>query len=365
MSPEPLPLVVVSLTWREAPGRVRARLTGGDSTGVAEGLVRQGATGLVELHTCARSTWVVAGGPAPWLGALLDAHVRDRCGRAPSVRVGFDALVHLLGVSVGLDSFVQGEADIGRQVRAAFARARREGRTDPLLRAVGQGVVRLIGAGRRAGFVRANRGVGHLAVADLLARGADRTRAIGVIGTGEIGRRVVASLTRVGWVRPVLYNRTPAPGVLPLGALGDHEGVVVCTAGPAHWLPRPPGARWVVDLGVPAQVDGAAIGLDELLGGEGQRLEPAVRARAEAAVHEAALGVAEAFRHHALRRGLTHANTLRDRFLRESLGACVAEALRDLDAEQQRRVVRATEAAIRRYNHQLLTWLRAGALEGT
>lgn len=360
-----LALGVVSLTWREAPTRTRAAVMEAVGSSLWDGLARQGATGLVEVHTCARSMWITSGAPAEWLASLVAAHVRGRVGVSPGVSTGLDGLQVLFRVSVGLDSHVQGEADIGRQVSAAFAAARRRRETDPVLHGVEHGLARLAAAGHRLGFLRPNRGLGHLAVAALEERGVDRDRPVGVVGAGAIGRRVVASLHRAGWAPPVVYNRTAGGEVLPLDAVGAHEALVVCTAGPPRWFRPSEAHRWVVDLGFPPQVDGPSVGLDRLLEGAGLALPPADRARAEAAVEREVERVVDGLRHLALRRGLAQANLLRDRFLEESLEGVLSDGLRGLDGEQRRRVVRAAEAAIRRYNHQLLTWLRAGAAEGT
>ncbi len=360
MSPDPLGLSVVSLSWREAPSRVRALVAGAVPAEVWDGLRLQGGTGLVEVHTCARSMWVLSGESGPWLAALVDAHVRTRCGVGPTVWSGDDALVYLFRVALGLDSFVQGEADVGRQVSVAFAQARRAGRTDPLLHAVEHGLAHLAAASHRQGFVRPNLGLGQLAVGALEEAGVDRTLPVGVVGAGAIGRRVAASLLRAGWAAPVLYNRTPGPGLLALDRVAGHEGLVVCTSGPPRWFRPPPDARRVVDLGLPSQVEGPAIGLDRLLAGEGLALPAPVLARAEAAVAAEAERVAVGWRNLALRRGLAQANVLRDRFLDECLEEELSEGLDGLEPDQRRRVMRAAEGAIRRYNHQLLTWVRAG-----
>ena len=365
MSPDALGLSVVSLSWREAPSRVRALLAGGVPPEVWAGLQLQGGTGLVEVHTCARSMWLVSGGTGAWLGALLHAHVQARCGVGPTVWTGTDALTFLYRVAVGLDSLAQGEADVGRQVRRAFAQARRVGHTDPLLHAAEHGLAHLAAAGQREAFVRPNRGLGQLAVAALVDAGADRRIPVGVIGAGAIGRRVAASLIRAGWAPPVLYNRTAGPGLVALDRVGGHEALVVCTAGPAGWFRPPADVRRVVDLGLPSQVDGPTIGLDRLLTGQQQALPEPVLARAEAAVAEEVLRVAERWRNVDLRRGLGGANVLRDRFVDECLEDALSEGLDGLAPEQRRRVMRAAEGAIRRYNHQLLTWVRAGFGEGS
>jgi len=360
--PETDRLAAVSLTWRDAPTAVRAAVAQELGDEVWAGAVAQGATGLLEVHTCARSLWVVAGEPAAWVGALVQAHVTRRAGVAPTLRVGRDAARFALAVAVGLDSFVQGEADVGRQMTRAFEASRKRGRLDGTLNLLERGVARLLAQAHRSGWVRPNRGVGQLAVSWLAAQGADPSRPVGVVGTGAIGQRVVASLARAGWAPPVRYNRTPREGVAGLDAIGAHEALVVCTAGRSAWLDAD--ARWVVDLGTPAQVrsnrGGAIAGLETLLAGDALGLPSRTVADANAAVERETDALGDKLRAAHRRRALAEARELRDRFLNDALQEELATALEGLDSEQRRRVVRAASAAIRRYNHQLVAWLREG-----
>lgn len=360
MPPE-VGLAAVGLTWRDAPTRVRARAAEPFSDAEWAGLRAQGARGLVELHTCARSLWVVAGDSPAWLGALVQSRAAARAGlpSLPPVRVGTDAASLVLRVAVGLDSFVQGESDVGRQLRRAFDQARATRRDDGTLNLLAQSVAHLVAAGRDGGWIRRNRGVGRLAVDALVRAGVPRTAAVGVVGAGDIGRRVVASLKRAGWAEPVVYNRTPMPHVKPLDDLAHAEqrAWVVCTAAPRAWFAAPEGAL-VVDLGTPAQVVGPAVGLDALLVGDPLAL-PADRVRsAEAAVEREVGAFLVRLAAGERRRGLDGTRRVRDRFLAEQLGPLLGEALAPLAPDQRRRVLRATEHAIRRYNHQVVRWLR-------
>lgn len=360
MPPE-VGLAAVGLSWRDAPTRVRSRAAERFSDEEWAGLRTQGGRGLVELHTCARSLWVVAGESPTWLGALVQSRAAARAGLAtfPQVRVGADAASFVLRVAVGLDSFVQGESDVGRQVRGAFETARKAERSDVTLNLLAQSVAQLIAAGREGGWIRKNRGVGQLAVDALVRAEVPRTAEVGVVGAGDIGRRVVASLKRAGWVDPVVYNRTRVPHAKPLEDLAhaEHRAWVVCTAAPHAWFSAPDGAL-VVDLGAPAQVVGPAVGLDTLLVGDPLAL-PAERVRlAEAAVEREVGAFLVRLAAGERRRGLDGTRRVRDRFLAEQLGPLLDEALAPLAPDQRKRVLRATEHAIRQYNHQVVRWLR-------
>jgi glutamyl-tRNA reductase len=364
MSAEEAPLVAVWLTWREAPSALRARLGAPLDTAQVASLRAQGVEGVVEVHTCARSLWVAAARDGEWAGALLQSLVAARADGAvlPMVMCGLDAARYVLRVAVGLDSYVQGEADIGGQVLAAFDAAREGGRSAGALNLLQQAAARLVAEGRDQGFIRPNRGLGALAVSALVSRGVDLSVPVAVVGAGAIGARVVGALGRAGAAPPVYYNRTPRPDTRPLDAVGKgrHRAAVVCTAGPERWFQPPRGLDWVIDLGMPAQVRAApnVVELDVLLAGDPQRLpDDRVRA-AELAVEREIGGLCARVRAARWQRGLQGAVALRDAFVGEELDRCLAEALDDLPEEQRRRVRAAAEAALRRYNHRMLTWIK-------
>lgn len=369
-------LSVVSLTWRDAPGAVRGRLATPVEEDERRSLKRQGARGMAEVHTCARSTWIFSATEPGWVGALWQAQTARRLGELysshdeegrrsplPALYVGEDAFRHVLRVAVGLESYVQGEADIGGQVGRALEAARLAHRSDVVLNQLGQSVARLVTRGRNEGFIRPNRGLGQLAVERLTRMGADLSRPVGVVGLGDIGRRVMASLRRAGGAPPVAYNRSGRGEARPLGELaaGGHEALIVCTAGPEGWFEPPPGVRLLVDLGVPRQVGryaGVRVGMDALLAGDPLCL-PDERLRLSASAVEEELGdLFERLRSVQVRRGLEGMNMLRDTFLAEELTALLGDALDGLPLERRRRLVRAAESAIRRYNHLVLNQVK-------
>lgn len=368
-------LSVVSLTWRDAPGAIRGLLAAPMEEEERRSLKRQGARGIAEVHTCARSTWILSAGEAEWVGTLWQAQTARRLGEVsathgvdgrinllPTLYSGEDAFRHVLRVAVGLESYVQGEADIGGQVGRALEGARLAQRSDVVLNQLGQSVARLVTRGRNEGFIRPNRGLGQLAVERLVRMGADLTRPVGVVGLGDIGRRVMASLRRAG-ASPIAYNRSGRGEARPLGELaaGGHPYLIVCTAGPEGWFVPPPGTEMVVDLGVPRQIgafDGPRVGIDALLAGDPLCL-PDERLRNSAiAVEEELIDLFERLRSVQMRRGLEGINVLRDTFLAEELTGLLGDALEGLPMERRRRIVRAAEGVIRRYNHLVLNQVK-------
>lgn len=354
--PAELPLAAVSLTWREAPTAVRDRGAIPLDEARWQALRAHGVRGLIALHTCARSLWVIDAESPAWVGALWQAQVAGLTGVNPPLRTGSDAARFVLRVAVGLDSHMQGEADIGRQFARAVTDARAAGRVSGILGTIGREAASLVSLGSHHGWVRPNRGVGSLAVEDLRSRGLPLNATVGVIGAGAIGHRVVASLRRAGFAEPVVYNRSPKPGTRPLSECRGHPAVVVCTAGPARSLKVE--APLVLDLGAPPQVDGPAIGLDALLSGEGLKLDAEHLAASEAAVEAAVLHLVAEEEARRWRRRLGGVRALRDRFLDDELERLLGEAVHDLAEGDRRRILAAARGAIRRYDHEIVTLLR-------
>jgi len=358
------PLVAVSLTWREASSAARARASDPVGASLFEALRAHGVEGLVELHTCARSLWLAATPQAPWVGALLQSSVAGRTGgeAVPVVFEGTAAARHALRVAVGLDSYVQGESDIGGQFLAAFDGARAAGHSAVALNLLHQSAARLLAEGRDAGFVRPNRGLGQLAVSALLERGVDLSVPVAILGAGAIGARVGASLRRAGAAPPVVYNRTPRADTRPLDTVGEggHVAAVVCTAAPGRWFEPGPELATVIDLGQPAQVvaGSAVLDLDTLLAGDPMRLPDERLRAAEDAVEREIGGLLARVRTIHWHRSLGGASNLRDQFLDHELDVFLAEALGALSEDQQRKVRHAARGAVRHYSHRMLTWIK-------
>jgi hypothetical protein len=261
-------LTLIELTWRDASGAARA-------------LARTAASGGVPLHTCARASWLCDRDAAVVLAELW-AHT-------PTVRTGVDAVRHFFRVAVGQDSLVEGEADVGVQLRVALE-ATAGGASRPM-RILRHELVRLLREGRLAGFVRPHVGLAEVAVAEILRGGGSAVgpgSRVGVVGAGTLGRRVVHALGRHD-LAPVLFNRTPASDALALDRIADEPVAawIVATSAPAPWF-VPPVPVPLVDLGhVRQSLAPQAVSLDLLLARPGLRLSDDRRAASIVAIEAA------------------------------------------------------------------------------
>ena len=149
------------------------------------------------LHV--RNALIRASGAAP---GTLDAHLRPIPGLA--------AVEHLFDVVSGLDSQMVGEVEIAGQVKEAYADALARGMTGPVLNRLFQ---RAFQAGA---WARTNTGIsqgqvslGNVAV-DLAERvfGPLNDARILVLGTGDVGRRVVQALVSRGAGQVSVASRT-------------------------------------------------------------------------------------------------------------------------------------------------------------
>jgi glutamyl-tRNA reductase len=327
----------------------------------------------VVLATCHRVEVYLSGAAAenadelaPELNACGDAAFGANLTRL----YGSKAVMHLFEVAAGLDSVVQGEAQVRGQVRAALASAPPS--CDPILRRLFE---RALSLGRslrqRGGLGGVERSVGSLAVDEIVRLVPDPQRkTVLVVGAGDMGALAVRALARrVG--RIVVANRdrgradelarsanAEAIGLADVPAeLGridaivsaaDTRGSVLTEAVLAERVAR--GPLPVVDIAVPRSVAPAARALagityrsvDDLAGA--QVLSPAdaerVRAECQAEADRFAREIAERAAARAITDVRAHADAMRRRQLDRAMRRLGHLSSRD------RRVVEALSARV-------------------
>ena len=125
-----------------------------------------------------------------------------------------DAIVHLFGVTAGLDSAVLGETEIVGQVRTAWEKAMEEGASRNTLNLLFRYALEV---GKRArtetAISRSTASVSHAAVemAEEILGSLDGKNVL-VVGAGEMGEGVAASLSRAGVANVTVVNRTASRG---------------------------------------------------------------------------------------------------------------------------------------------------------
>ncbi|MBI4013826.1 MAG: glutamyl-tRNA reductase [Candidatus Rokubacteria bacterium] len=287
-----LPVVVVGLDHGSAPVELRERLAVPESrlpAALADLLAHTGLGEALLLATCNRvEVWgLEQGGDAAaavtrWLAAQAEAPPAELAGLL-YVRRGLEAVAHMASVAAGLDSMVIGEPQILGQVKAAHATAAAQGAVGPVLGdAVGQAL-------RIAKRVRTETEVGRGAVsvsyaAVELARkifGDLRERTVVLLGAGEMGGLAARHLADLGVSRLVITSRTTeraeaiaretggkavafedfprhAASADILICAATAPGVLVTQAHVAAWVASRPRPLFIIDLGVPRNVDRAA-----------------------------------------------------------------------------------------------------------
>ncbi len=277
-------LAILGASYRAAPTEVRARLQAAADDETLDGLLGGGyATGLVCIATCSRVEWLISADDPRWATQLLEARLRERS--MLHRRFGAFALRYLFRVSAGLDSVVEGEAAVGRQTLDAFRAAHARGRLDPTLSLIWNALGRMTHDKRSLGpFVGLERAVA--------ARARGRRR-VAVFGRGDIGARVVATLSEEG-CSVSAFRRAALPSFIADARVA--ELVVVASGAREPWLelPERQDGPMCIDLGSPPQVAHApgwsVETLDELLasrlaleGSRRHRLEEIVEAQVIAA----------------------------------------------------------------------------------
>ncbi len=230
--------------------------------------------------------------PEPFLESVADwgeIGERER-GRQLYVRSGRNAAKHLFFVASSLDSLVQGETQIRKQVKEAYSTAVDCEVVGPTLHAlfqealrVSKEIVRTTGIGRGSVSVAG-------AAADLVERvfgKLDRAKAV-IIGAGETAELVMTHLRGRGVQRMLVLNRSPdrarelaarfeaeAAGLDAVHKrLAEADVLVAATGAPEHLI-TPKEARAtlrrrrgrplvLLDISVPRAVDPAVDALDNV-----------------------------------------------------------------------------------------------------
>ena len=295
MSERPRNLVALSATHRTAGLDERAAFTvpaGGAEVFYAAAR-EAGLAEAVLLATCNRLEAYAVGDEAAALhvrsallkatgapAAILDQHLKP----VP----GLEAVEHLFSVVSGLESQMVGEVEIAGQVKDAYADALARGMTGPVLNRVFQRAFQA-GAWARThtGISHGHVSIGNVAV-DLAERafGALADARVLVLGTGDVGRRVVQALVSRGAGQVAVASRTFenarllaaefGGACLPLadalaqahahdvivGGAAVERALLDAAALRAHVARRHGRPLLLVDLGVPRNFDPAARALD-------------------------------------------------------------------------------------------------------
>ncbi len=230
----------------------------------------------VPLTTCNRAELVLALAEDVQLEDLRTSLVPPYLPRGYAF-AGEAALEHLCRVAASLDALNPGEDQIMGQVREAFEAARRAGRVGPITSFAFQQALRIAKRVRREiSLAPAQTSLFSLARPEFEARLPKPAR-VAVVGLGEMGRLAARSLAANSDLELWLVNRTEARAEelsLELGArymaleafLSTPpmlEGLVVATPVKhligAGFMQKQPALRAIVDLGLPPNVDPAAL----------------------------------------------------------------------------------------------------------
>lgn len=286
-------LQLIGLSHKTAPLEVRERCHRVDPRRLLDEL-RAHAPEVTVLSTCNRFEVYTAGvdDPEPFLESVAEwgeIGERER-GQQLYVRSGRNAAKHLFFVASSLDSLVQGETQIRKQVKEAYSTAVDCEVVGPTLHAlfqealrVSKEIVRTTGIGRGSVSVAG-------AAADLAERvfgKLDRVKAL-IIGAGETAELVMTHLRGRGVQRMLVLNRSPdrarelaarfeaeAAGLDAVHKrLAEADVLVAATGAPEHLI-TPKEARAalrlrrgrplvLLDISVPRAVDPAVDALDNV-----------------------------------------------------------------------------------------------------
>jgi len=398
-------LALIGCNHRTASVELRERVafTQKQALDAADELRRQGILEeAVVLSTCNRSElYGVAGEGGSALTEAMEEFFTSFHGLARSELAGKfyhwtgrDAIYHLYRVAAGLDSMMLGEAEILGQLRTAYSQALDHRATGPILNRVFQGALEV---GKR---VRSETEVGTRPMSVALAGVKLAERVFGnlkgrnalIIGAGAVAEQVVEQLRNrsIGSLQVVnrSYDRAAdlaermggrAAPWESLEAEMNQPDIIVTSAGGGPILTRKMlersiaarGGRpvFVVDLGLPRNVDAAVAGLYNLylynIDDLGEIVEQNKKAR-EAEVPRAEAIIAEHIAKFESWRASLEAGSivddLRGRFHQQRL-LLLEQKLKempDVSPEERRRIARITEELIERVLDEPAERLRSG-----
>jgi glutamyl-tRNA reductase len=399
-------LALIGCNHRTASVELRERVafTQKQALDAADELRRQGILEeAVVLSTCNRSElYGVAGEGGSALTEAMEEFFTSFHGLARSELAGKfyhwtgrDAIYHLYRVAAGLDSMMLGEAEILGQLRTAYSQALDHRATGPVLNRVFQGALEV---GKR---VRSETEVGTRPMSVALAGVKLAERVFGnlkgrnalIIGAGAVAEQVVEQLRNrsIGGLQVVnrSYDRAAdlaermggraAPWESLESEMNQPDIIVTSTGGTGPILTRKMldraiaarGGRpvFVVDLGVPRNVDAAAAGLYNLylynIDDLGEIVEQNKKAR-EAEVPRAEAIIAEHIAKFESWRASLEAGSivddLRGRFHQQRL-LLLEQKLKempDVSPEERHRIARITEELIERVLDEPAERLRSG-----
>jgi len=404
--PGRIQLALIGCNHRTASVELRERVsfTQKQALDAADELRRQGILEeAVVLSTCNRSElYGVAGEGGSALTEAMEEFFTSFHGIARSEVTGKfyrwagrDAIYHLYRVAAGLDSMMLGEAEILGQLRTAYGQALDHGATGPVLNRVFQGALEV---GKR---VRSETEVGTRPMSVALAgvKLAERVfgnlkgRAALIIGAGAVAEQVVEQLRNRSIGSLLVVNRSFDRAADLAGRMGgratawealeaemSQPDILVTSAGGTgavltrKMLERAIASRggrpiFVVDLGVPRNVDAAAAGLYNLylynIDDLGEIVEQNKKAR-EAEVPRVEAIIAEHIAKFESWRAALEAGSivddLRGRFHQQRL-LLLEERLKempDVSPEERHRIARITEELIERVLDEPAERLRSG-----
>jgi glutamyl-tRNA reductase len=399
-------VALIGCNHRTAPVELRERIsfTQQQALDAADELRRQGILEeAVVLSTCNRSE--LYGVPGEFGAASTEAmedfltsfHRISRSDLEGKFYrwMGREAVQHLYRVAAGLDSMMLGEAEILGQLRTAYGQALDHGATGPVLNRVFQGALEV---GKR---VRSETEVGARPMSVALAGVKLAERVFGnlkghvalIIGAGAVAEQVVEQLRGRGIGNLKVINRSYDRAADLAGRVGgtavawesledvlSEPDIIVTSAGGAgpvltnRMLERAIQARsgrpvFVVDLGVPRNVDAAAAGLYNLylynIDDLGEIVEQNKKAR-EAEIPRAEAIIAEHVAKFESWRATLEASSiaddLRDRFHkhRQLLLEEKLKQMPEVSPAERHRIARITEELIERVLDQPTERLRNG-----